>query len=90
MVVKVTAPSQAAARRHDSQAPRIKDFPEPPDPAPRGRDAQGPRNVAHGRANALANAWRLVTEAERACKDADGQRAAANAHAALQLLTYRP
>ena len=37
-------------------------------------------------ANALANARRLVNEAGTACKDADAQRALANAHAAVELL----
>jgi hypothetical protein len=49
-----------------------------------------PRNVAKGRSVALANARRLVNEAEVACKDADGQRAASNAHAAMELLKYLP
>jgi hypothetical protein len=43
-----------------------------------------------GRANALANARRLVGEAEMACKDADSGRAAANARAAMELLRYLP
>ena len=59
--------------------------------APRGQqDIQAPRNAAKGRANALANARRLVNEAEVACKDADAQRALANAHAAMELLKYVP
>ncbi|MBI2203183.1 MAG: hypothetical protein HYU41_04950 [Candidatus Rokubacteria bacterium] len=59
--------------------------------APRGQqDVQAPRNVAKGRANALTNARRLVTEAGTACKDADAQRALANAHAAMELLKYLP
>jgi hypothetical protein len=75
----------------DVQAPRTKDHPEPPQgPAPRGQDVQAPRNVAKGRATALTNARRLVAEAETACKDADSQRALANAHAALELLKYVP
>jgi hypothetical protein len=51
---------------------------------------QAPRNVAKGRAAALANARKLVVEAETACKDADGPRAAANARAAMELLKYVP
>jgi hypothetical protein len=51
---------------------------------------QAPRNVAKGRATALTNARKLVAEAETACKDADDQRALANAHAALELLKYVP
>jgi hypothetical protein len=75
----------------DVQAPRTKDHPEPPQgPAPHGQDVQAPRNVAKGRATALTNARRLVAEAETACKDADGERALANAHAALELLKYVP
>jgi len=58
--------------------------------APRGQDVQAPRNVTKGQANALANARRLVNEAETACKDADAQRALANAHAAMELLKYVP
>jgi hypothetical protein len=80
-----------APRGQDVQAPRTKDDPEPPTgPARRGQDIQAPRNVAKGRTNALANARRLVNEAEVACKDADAQRALANAHAALELLKYLP
>jgi hypothetical protein len=78
-----------APRGQDVQAPRAKDHPEPPEgPAPRSQDVQAPRNVAKGRANALANARRLVSEAETACKDADSRRALANAHAAMELLNY--
>jgi hypothetical protein len=57
---------------------------------PRGQDVDAPRNVAKGRANALANARRLVNEAEAACKDADARRALANAQAAMALLKYVP
>ena len=78
-----------APRGQDVQAPRTKDLPEPP-PEPRGQDVQAPRNVAKGRATALTNARKLVAEAETACKDADTQRALANAHAALELLKYVP
>jgi hypothetical protein len=67
----------------DVQAPRTKNHPEPP-------EGPAPRNVAKGRATALTNARRLVAEAETACKDADGERALANAHAALDLLKYVP
>lgn len=58
--------------------------------ATRGQDVRAPRNVAKGRAAALTNARRLVNEAETACKDADAQRALANAHAAMELLKYVP
>jgi hypothetical protein len=67
----------------DVQAPRAKDRPEPP-------EGPAPRNVAKGRSTALTNARRLVAEAETACKDADRERALANAHAALELLKYVP
>jgi hypothetical protein len=80
-----------APRGQDVQAPRTKDHPEPPTrPAPRGQDVQAPRNVAKGRATALTNAQKLAAEAETACKDADSQRALANAHAAIELLKYVP
>lgn len=75
----------AAARERDVQAPRGQEV-----QAPRGQDVQAPRNVAKGHANVLANARRLVNEAEAACKDFDGQRALANAHAAMDLLKYLP
>ena len=83
-----------APRAQDTQAPRGQDI-----QAPRGQDVQAPRtkddvqaprNVAKGRATALANARRLVAEAETACTDADSQRALANAHAAIELLKYVP
>jgi hypothetical protein len=86
-----------APRGQDVQAPRgqdvprAKDHPEPPEgPAPRGQDVEAPRNVSKGRAAALANARRLVNDAETACKDADAPRARANAHAARELLNYVP
>ena len=81
------------ARGQDPQAPRGQDpqAPRGQDPqAPRGQDVQAPRNVAKGRAAALANARKLVIEAEASCKDADDQRASANAHAAMELLKYLP
>ena len=81
------------ARGQDPQAPRDKDVQAPrgQDPqAPRGQDVQAPRNMAKGRATALANARRLVTEAETSCRDADEQRAAANARAAIELLKFLP
>jgi len=100
---KATQPSksQAAARGQDVQAPRGQDVQAPRGQdvqaprgqdvqAPRGQDVQAPRNVTKGQANALANARRLVNEAETACKDADAQRALANAHAAMELLKYVP
>jgi hypothetical protein len=77
--------SQAGARGQDTQAPREQDT-----QAPRGQDTQAPRNVARARAAALANARRLVTEAEFACKDADSARATSNARAAIELLKYLP
>jgi hypothetical protein len=80
-----------APRGQDVQAPRTKDHPEPPtEPLPRGQDVQAPRNVGKGRAAALTNARKLVAEAETACKDADSERALANAHAAIELLKYVP
>jgi len=89
--------SQAGARgQQDIQAPRGQQDIQAPRgqqdiQAPRGQqDIQAPRNVAKGRAAALANARRLVNEAKLACKDADDQRAAANARAALELLKYVP
>jgi hypothetical protein len=100
--VKATK-SLAAARGQDIQAPRQQDTQAPrakqqdiqaprqqDTQAPRDQDVQAPRNVAKGRATALTNARRLVAEAERACKDADSERALANAHAALELLKYMP
>jgi len=74
-----------APRGQDTQAPRQQDT-----QAPRGQDTQAPRNVAKGRTSALANARRLVNEAEAACKDADSARAASNARAAIELLKYLP
>ena len=84
---KVTKPSksQVAARGQEEQGPRGQET-----QAPRGQETQAPRNVTKGRANALANARRLVNEAEVACKDADGQRATINARAAMELLKYVP
>jgi hypothetical protein len=93
--------SHAAARGQDVQAPRGQDVQAPRGQdvqaprgqdvqAPRGQDVQAPRNVAKGRAAALANARRLVNEDEGACKDADDQRAMANARAAIELLKYVP
>jgi hypothetical protein len=93
--------SQAGARSQDVQAPRSQDIQAPRSQdvqaprsqdiqAPRSQDVQAPRNVAKGRGAALANARKLVNEAETACKDADGQRAAANARAAMELLKYLP
>ena len=92
---KTTQPSKslASARSQDVQAPRSQDVQAPRSQdvqAPRGQDVQAPRNVAKGRGAALANARKLVNEAETACKDADGQRAAANARAAMELLKYLP
>ena len=79
--------TQAPRGQQDTQAPRGQQDIQ----APRGQqDTQAPRNVAKGRAAALANARRLVNEAKLACKDADDQRAAANARAALELLKYVP
>jgi hypothetical protein len=92
---KVAQPSksQAGARGQDVQAPRGQEVQAPRGQdiqAPRGQDVQAPRNVAKGRTTALTNARRLVAEAETACKDADSERALANAHAALELLKYVP
>jgi hypothetical protein len=74
-----------APRGQDVQAPRGQDV-----QAPRSQDVQAPRNSAKGRTNALANARRMVNEAETACKDGDGERALANARAAMELLKYVP
>jgi hypothetical protein len=80
-----------APRGQEVQAPRTKDHPEPPTtPAPRGQDIQAPRNVAKGRTTVLANARKLVSEAEMACKDGDSARAMSNARAAMELLRYLP
>ena len=82
-----------APRSQDVQAPRSQDVQAPRSQdvqAPRSQDVQAPRNVAKGRSAALANARKLVNEAEVACKDADGLRAAANARAAMELLKYLP
>ncbi len=75
----------ARARRERASATQAQDV-----QAPRSQDVQAPRNVAKGRSAALANARKLVNEAEVACKDADGLRAAANARAAMELLKYLP
>jgi hypothetical protein len=82
-----------APRQQEIQAPRGQDLQAPRQQeiqAPRGQDIQAPRNAAKGRTTALANARRLVNEAEAACKDADNARAASNARAALELLKYLP
>ena len=71
------AENPQAPRGQDVQAPRAQD---------RGQDVQAPRNAAKGRTTALANARRLVGEAETSCRDADEQRALANARAAMELL----
>lgn len=85
--------SQAAARGQETQAPRGQDIQAPRGQdiqAPRAQDIQAPRNVAKGGATALANARRLVSEAEMACKDGDNTRATANARAVMELLKYLP
>jgi hypothetical protein len=83
---------QAPRGQETSQAPRAQDVQAPrgqeSSQAPRAQDMQLPRNAAKGRANALANARRLVNEAQAACKDADDVRAGSNARAALELLKY--
>ncbi len=88
---KATQPSKslAAVRQQDIQAPRASTQ-DVQAPRSSTQDVQAPRNVAKGRATALTNARKLVAEAETACKDADGERALANAHAALELLKYVP
>jgi hypothetical protein len=78
-------PDTDVPRGQELQAPRGQEL-----QAPRGQELQAPRNVAKGRAAALSNARKLVTDAETACKDADGQRALANARAAMELLKYLP
>jgi hypothetical protein len=85
VLVAARGQDEQAARSQKPQAARGQD-----EQAARGQDEQAPRNVAKARANALANARRLVNEAETACKDADTQRALANAHAAMELLKYIP
>ncbi|HXD98668.1 MAG TPA: hypothetical protein VN646_19110 [Candidatus Acidoferrum sp.] len=85
--------SQAGARGQETQAPREQEIQAPrgqETQAPRGQEAQAPRNAVKGRAAALANARRLVIEAEAACKDADSARATSNARAAIELLKYLP
>ena len=93
--------SQAGARGQETQAPREQAIQAPrgqetqaprgqDTQAPRGQETQAPRNMAKGLAAALANARRLVNEAEFACKDADSARATSNARAAIELLKYLP
>jgi hypothetical protein len=74
-----------AARGQDPQTARGQD----PQTA-RGQDPQAPRNVGKGWQTALANARRLVAEAETSCRDGDDRRASANARAAMELLKYLP
>jgi hypothetical protein len=73
------------ARGQDPQTARGQD----PQTA-RGQDPQAPRNVGKGWQTALANARRLVAEAETSCRDGDDRRASANARAAMELLKYLP
>jgi hypothetical protein len=73
------------ARGQDAQTARGQDA-----QTARGQDVQAPRNAAKGRAAAFANARKLVTAAETSCRDADDQRASANARAAMELLKYLP
>jgi hypothetical protein len=85
--------SQAGARGQATQAPREQEIQAPRSQetqAPRGQEDQAPRNAAKGRAAALANARKLMSEAEAACKDADSARATSNARAAIELLKYLP
>ena len=84
---------QQAPRQQEIQAPRQQDQQasrEQEIQAPRQQDQQAPRNAAKGRKTALTNASRLVDEAEAACRDADMPRAASNARAAIDLLSYLP
>jgi hypothetical protein len=75
-----------APRGQDVQAPRGQDV-----QAPRGQDVQAPRvPSAQVQSSTLANARRLVNEAEAACKASDAPRATANARAAIELLNYLP
>jgi len=76
---------QQASREQEIQAPRQQEI-----QAPRQQDQQAPRSAAKGRKTALTNASRLVDEAEAACRDADMPRAASNARAAIDLLSYLP
>jgi hypothetical protein len=100
---KVTRPpkSQAGARGQDAQTARGQDAQTARGQdaqtargqdaqTARGQDVQAPRNAAKGRAAAFANARKLVTAAETSCRDADDQRASANARAAMELLKYLP
>jgi hypothetical protein len=84
---------QQAPRQQEIQAPRQQDIQAPRQQeiqAPRQQDQQAPRSAAKGRKTALTNASRLVDEAEAACRDADMPRAASNARAAIDLLSYLP
>jgi hypothetical protein len=79
---KATRPSksQAAARGQDAQAPRGQDA-----QAPRGQDVQAPRTKDRPEPPTGP-----VPRGQQEIKDADTQRALANAQAAMALLKYVP
>src|SRR3989304_7333322 len=70
---------QAPRGKQDVQAPRGQDV-----QAPRGQDVQAPRSLAG--AKTTGNAWKLVREAEAACKAGDMTTAKAKAEAAMATL----
>ncbi len=78
---------QAPRAGQEVQAPRAGQEVQ----APRaGQEVQAPRSATNtkARTSTLANARRLVREADAACKTKDDARAAANAKAAIELLRY--
>ena len=82
-----------APRGQESQAPRGQESQAPrgqESQAPRGQESQAPRmtSAQRGKATGLANARRLVQQAETACKQKDEAQALANAKAAMELLSY--
>lgn len=82
-----------APRGQESQAPRGQESQAPrgqESQAPRGQESQAPRmtTAQRGKATGLANARRLVQQAETACKQKDDAQALANAKAAMELLNY--
>ena len=82
-----------APRGQESQAPRGQDSQAPrgqESQAPRGQESQAPRmtGAERGKAAGVANARRLVRQAELACRQKDDAQATANAKAALELLKY--
>jgi hypothetical protein len=69
-----------APRGQDTQAPRGQDT-----QAPRGQDTQAPRSLA-GAKPASSDAFKLVREAEAACKAGDMATAKSKAVAAISIL----